>query len=223
MWRGKCFWRDIVDKMALDRTGAKGLSMTFSKVLQTMAVCVGLFSVGGANAAQVTCGDSTLGVRVALVDPGLVSGYCYAQLGNLKNQDIAGLGLSLIEKDVYATGDTSNGVLRSSGSTNSGNWSFDASIWNSWNQVFLGFHFGNGPDSTLANPDSFIVELAKPDSAGTWALAGTNAKLTGLSNVYLLGKGTGGGGGQTEIPEPASIALVGLGLLGASFARRRRA
>lgn len=36
------------------------------------------------------------------------------------------------------------------------------------------------------------------------------------------GGGGGGGGGSNEIPEPATLALVGLGLLGAAALRRRK-
>jgi hypothetical protein len=180
-------------------------------------------------ASLVSCGDSSLGVRVTLIDPGLLGGYCYAQEGNLQNSDIAALGLFQIEKDDTNAG-FSSGLLTSTGplggdanGATSGTWTFDNNLWNDWDQIFLGFHFGNATGfGTLGNPDSFIIELARPDSSGTWELSGLNASLNGLSGLYLLR------GAQVcqlncggVVPEPSSIALLGLGLLSFAFARRR--
>ena len=180
-----------------------------------------VFALGlSAQAAEVSCGNSALGIRVVDIDPALVNGYCYAQNGNLQNADIAALGLSLIEKDVATdTGSGTSGVLRfTKDGKEYGTWSFSASLWNTWDRLFLGFHFGGGGDTTLSNPDSFIVELADPDALGRWELTGTNAAITGLSNIYLIGKGNGG-----QVPEPGVLALLAAGLIAAGVARRRRA
>lgn len=186
-----------------------------------MLAVAALLAPTAAQSAVVTCGDATLGVRVTVVDPGLPGGYCYAQLGNLQDADIANLGLSLIEKDSTALG-LLGGDLRGSGhNANSGTWSFGADLWDDWSRLFIGFHFGNAGDFESTNPDSFIVELARPDIMGTWELAGTGARLNGLSNLYLLGVNDGSPP-PNEIPEPTTLALVGLGLLGAGAARRRR-
>jgi len=193
--------------------------VNFAKsALITVAMACGL----SAQAAEVSCGNSTLGIRVVDVDPALVGGYCYAQNGNLQNVDIANLGLSLIEKDVATeTGSGTSGVLlftTDSAQRLSGTWSFSASLWNTWDRLFLGFHFGGAGNTTLSNPDSFIVELADPDALGRWELTGTNASLNGLSNIYLIGKGNGG-----QVPEPGVLALLAAGLIAAGVARRRRA
>ena len=211
--------------------------MKFNKTVCSLALCVGLVAAGAANAAVVSCGNSALGVRLAVVDPGLVGGLCYAKEGNLQNADITGRGLFQIEKDnkdgvgAEAFG---AGTLMSTMSTDatSGTWTFDGNVWNIWDKIYLGFHFGNanGKDfQSTGNPDSFIVQLARPDAMGTWALAGTNAKLNGLSNMHLL-RGAdacktncGGGGGGSPVPEPGSLALLGLGLLGLAAARRKSA
>lgn len=203
--------------------------MKMIKLLQVIFMGAGLAVMANTNAAEVSCGNATLGVRLAVVDPGLLGGYCYAQLGNLQNTDIAALGLFQIEKDNDAAS-FSSGLLTATGAVGgpangatSGTWTFDSNQWNLWDRIYLGFHFGGAGNEVLTNPDSFIVELSRPDFAGTWELAGIDAKLTGLSNMYLL---RGAAACQTNcggvVPEPSSVALLGLGLMGLLMVRRAR-
>jgi hypothetical protein len=169
-----------------------------------------------AGAAAVSCGPSD--GRNMVVDPALVGGVCYFQSGNLQAADypLIGVdGLVEIEKDVGGAGQGDGSLFYTIDGTGSGTWEIAASLWSTYSQLFLGAHFGNGS----GDPDSFVVELAATDTSGTYELtAPAGMDLNGLSNLYLFGVP----GGDTQVPEPASLALLGLGLAGLGFARRRR-
>lgn len=190
-------------------------------------LALALAAFAPAQAATVTCGDPDLGVRITVVDPGLEGGYCHAQTGNLQNSQIAELGLTLLAKEESRFGDVASALLdyTANGDRDAGTWTIDASRWGGWERLFLGFHFGGAGDTERTNPDSFIVELARGTSTGTWALSGTSAyRSNGLSNIYLLSRGMcmDCSVPPADVPEPATPALVAAGLLAAA-ARRRRA
>ena len=192
------------------------------KTLGSVVAIVGAMMVAGAaNAATVStvdssgnCGDTTSPGRYVDVGGALVGGYCAYQDGNLQNADITALGLNLIEKDVVGDGNgpATSGYLQYSGST-SGTWSISSGIWDLWDHVMVGFHFGNGGGS----PDSFVVELARPTTSGDWSLValGTD-RLNGLSNIYLISEV------PREVPVPGTLGLLGLGLAGLGLVRRKQ-
>lgn len=196
--------------------------------LKRMAAAVvlgaGALLAGTANAAIVECGGAS-GIRVVTVDPALAGGLCYTQTGNLQNADIAALGLSVIEWDVAPNGKTTGALQYTIEGKEYGTWAINSGLWGTWNHLYLAFHFGGAGDTSESNPDSFVVELGKLGSSGEWSLGPETAKLTGLSNIYLLGKEpctVNCGGNQEEVPEPATLVLAGLALLALAALRRRR-
>ena len=211
----------------------------FTKLASAAALCALLGSV---QAATVTCpGQFTQTLTRAVTVSGALAtgagGECYYKTGNINGDDASvfttwGSGAIpvLIEKDIAGPnggGGGSDGLLLYTGAQ-FGTWAMSSNLWTTYNEIFIGFHFGNGS----GNPDSFLVEL-DPGSRlaatnGTWALIPENL-ANNLSNIYLFGRGTpaangngSGANGGGNVPEPATLALVGLGLLGAAAARRLR-
>jgi len=78
---------------------------------------------------------------------------------------------------------------------------------------------------TVVEPNPFVV-VAASISGGTGLkftfTSDSNESLTGSDQFSIESAGNGGGGGNTEVPEPSTISLFGLGLLGIAHLLRKK-
>lgn len=199
------------------------------KTLSGAVGAVLLAAMGLAQAATVSCPPTPLPAgldrQVTVTGAALSGGLCWYTEGNVDSNaafnnpaqtlTVSSLTLNLLAKD--STGNTSDpNVSFTTGSGGyTGTFSFNSTYLTSQDRLFVGFHFGNGGGS----PDSFLVELDKSTASNiAWSFSDTNSNQpNALSNLYVFG--TPG----RAVPEPATLGLLGLGLLGAGIVRRRKA
>ncbi|MDX1756401.1 MAG: PEP-CTERM sorting domain-containing protein [Marinobacter sp.] len=93
-----------------------------------------------------------------------------------------------------------------------GSWSFDSSFWNTYNSGAIAFKFGTGNQ-----PDEwFVYSLQLGMTGGDWAFINEYGRGGGLSHVNLYGAS------PVPVPEPGTLALLGLGILGVAGRKRRQ-
>lgn len=217
--------------------------MKFSKTLQAMVICAGLIGFGGSKASVMTfnnVNDTSSILYSTMQDGATLSATMQFTLSSLTatsatfalnvSNNSSGPGTNtLISFGI----DTINPILTGA-STTGGVWdasinsvlpsfqTVDLCIWNS--NGCPGGNINNGLGEGLSNSFSLILTTAGDFTQGISFTSPYGAKfhdvgISGNSFEFagcIIGTpGCNDGRGQTEIPEPASIALVGLGLLGA--------
>jgi hypothetical protein len=174
------------------------------------AITAAAFMAGPAGAVPVMC--ETLTNNHMNVDSAYVSSCVAAGIGNINGNpatddflltDGAGLGY---------TGIGAGGFTQAPNS-NTGTFSLDSNLWNDWSSIAIGFKFGTGNQ-----PDEWFIYLLNDlVSSGSWEFVNVFGKGGGLSHVQLYGVER-----ETNVPEPGTLALFGLGVLGLGFAQRRK-
>lgn len=199
-WYGACIDTGAPQQLWTQQMKLRWLELGSITALVTCALAA------PAAAYPVLCEDAQK--NHMYVDSAYVSSCVDASVGNVNgNPQTDDFLLKNPSLPYVGIGDA---TFTQSGST--GTFSLMSSLWNTWDSLALGFKFGTG-----GKPDQWFVYLLNSDvSWGTWRFVNLFNRGGGLSHVQIYGVK------PAQVPEPATLGLLGLGILGFAFARHRR-
>jgi hypothetical protein len=220
--------------------------MKFKKVIQAVTLCSGLLGIGSAHAAVMlfdsvtdtnsilyatTQDGATLSATVKFTLNALTAAQAIFGVEVSNNSfgpghnRLLSFGIDVVSPTLSFA--SANGDWDATRNTNFPTFqTVDLCIWDGSN-----CNGGSNQGVGMGQTDSFALTLGTTGNFLTNGISFTSPYVVKFQSVGTLGNSSEFAGcivgephcGPTQVPEPASIALVGLGLLGVALARRRKA
>ena len=192
--------------------------MKFKAVLMASMTLSAALLAGSANAGLIACQQISTTNNYMKVADIAVSTCVDSGMGELTGTDSTDAFLQANNGWVGIGGATGAQLTKTSSQT-TGSFALDSNVWNSWENLLIGFRFGTGNQ-----PDGwFVYTLNDLVSAGTWTFVNVGGLGGGFTNaqLYASGEKTVLAQTPTSVPEPGTVWMLGAGLLALGLLRLR--